>query len=95
MEVLAGARNHQREQDLRRLLARFELLRCDPAADFEGAARIYRTCRGRGITPRGLIDCLIASLAIRTGAHLLAFDRDLAAIATVMELQLDEASLHS
>ena len=93
MEVLAGARNAQRESDLRRLLNRFELLRFDASIDFDGAVRIYRSCRAKGITPRGLTDCLIASVAIRTGATLLAFDRDLAAIATVMALQLDEASL--
>jgi predicted nucleic acid-binding protein len=95
MEVLAGARNPKRERDLRRLLSRFELIRFDPIADFEGAVHIYRSCRGRGVTPRGLIDYLIASVASRTGAHLLASDRDLAAIATVMHLQLDEASLRT
>ena len=42
MEVLAGARNDAREADLRRLLLRFHLCQFDPAADFEGAARIYR-----------------------------------------------------
>lgn len=93
MEVLAGARNDAREKDLRRLLTRFALLRFDPVADFDGAVRIYRTCRGRGVTPRGLMDCLIANVAMRTGASLLAYDRDLAAIATVVDLELDDASL--
>lgn len=93
MEVLAGARNDARERDLRRLLARFALLRFDPVADFDGAVRIYRSCRSRGVTPRGLIDCLIANVAMRTGAALLAHDRDLAAIAAVMDLDLDDASL--
>lgn len=60
---------------------------------FDGAVSIYRTCRAQGITPRGLIDCMIASVAIRAEATLLAFDRDLAAIATVKHLHLDEASL--
>ena len=45
MEVLAGARSDAREADLRRLLLRFRLCRFDPAADFDGAARIYRRCR--------------------------------------------------
>lgn len=93
MEVLAGARNDAREKDLRRLLTRFALLRFDPVADFDGAVRIYRTCRGRGVTPRGLMDCLIANVAMRTGASLLAYDRDLAVIATVVDLELDDASL--
>lgn len=92
MEVCAGARNAAREAELRRLLERFRLLRFDPVADFDGAARIYRLCRSRGITPRGLIDCMIACVAVRTGAALLAFDRDLAAIADIMNLHLDPAS---
>ena len=45
MEVVAGARTDEREADLRRLLARFALLRFDPVADFDAAARIYRDCR--------------------------------------------------
>lgn len=95
MEVLAGARDEGREAELRRLLARFALLHLDPAIDFDGAVQIYRNCRAQGVTPRGLIDCLIASVAIRTGARLLTCDRDLAAIATVMDMQLDEASLRA
>ena len=45
MEVLAGASSDTRENDLRRLLLRFELAAVDPTADFEAAARIYR-CAG-------------------------------------------------
>lgn len=93
MEVLSGARDDEREGELRRLLARFPLLRFEPATDFDGAVRVYRRCRAAGVTPRGLIDCLIANVAIRRAAVLLAHDRDLARIATVMELQLDDASL--
>lgn len=94
MEVLAGARTVQREADLRRLLLRFELLRFDVAADFHGAARIYRRCRREGITPRGLIDCMIASVALRTGAVLLAHDADLTRVAKVAGIEVDDASLH-
>lgn len=89
MEVLAGARDDRRERDLRRLLLRFELLRFDPLADFEGAARIYRRCRQVGVTPRGLIDCMIAAVAQRRGATLLAHDRDLTQLAPVAGLTLD------
>ena len=94
MEVLAGARTDQREGDLRRLLLRFELLRFDVAADFHAAARIYRRCRREGITPRGLIDCMIASVALRSEAVLLAHDVDLNRVAKVVGIQIDEASLH-
>jgi predicted nucleic acid-binding protein len=75
MEVLAGARSDAREADLRRLLLRFHLYRFDAIADFEGAARIYRRCRQSGITPRGLVDCMIAAVARRHQATLLTCGR--------------------
>jgi hypothetical protein len=93
MEILAGARDEERERDLRRMLARFALLRFDPVVDFDGAVRVYRTCRAAGVTPRGLIDCMIATVAMRNGAEVLAHDRDLALIAEVMDLRLEGASL--
>lgn len=92
-EVVAGARDDRREHDLRRLLTRCVLLRCDAAVDFDGAARIHRECRRAGVTPRGLLDCVIVSVALRHGADVLAHDADLARIATVVPLSLDEASL--
>lgn len=95
MEILAGARSDQQEDDLRRLLLRFDLLRFDAAADFDAAGRIYRRCRRAGITPRGMVDCMIASVARRTGATLLAQDVDLDRVARVIGIDLDEASLGS
>jgi predicted nucleic acid-binding protein len=94
MEVMAGARSDKREADLRRLLLRFRLLPFDPVADFDGAARIYRQCRRAGITPRGLIDCMIAAVALRTEAALLACDADLDNVARVVGLRLDRPSKH-
>ena len=93
MEVLAGARTDERESDLRRLLLRFDLLRLDVAADFDGSVRVYRRCRAAGVTPRGMIDCMIAAVAWRQSAALLAFDVDLARVAEVVGLGLDPASL--
>jgi predicted nucleic acid-binding protein len=90
MEVLAGARSDAREADLRRLLLRFRLCPFDPAADFDGAVRIYRRCRQAGITPRGLIDCMIAAVAWRHHATLLANDTDLHHIARVAGIELDQ-----
>lgn len=95
MEVLAGARTEQRAADLRRLLLRFEFLRFDMAADFHGAARIYRRCRREGVTPRGLIDCMSAAVALRTEAVLLAHDADMNGVAKVLGMEMDEASLHT
>lgn len=88
MEVLAGARDDQSHTELQRLLTSFRWVPADPVADFEGAAAIYRACRDAGVTPRGLIDCMIAAIAIRTGSQLLAADRDFSAMATVVPLQL-------
>jgi predicted nucleic acid-binding protein len=92
MELLAGARDDRRELALRRLLARFQLLRFDAVSDFDGAARIYRRCRSVGVTPRGMIDCMIAAVAWRTGATLLAHDVDLDRVAHVIDVHLDDAS---
>ncbi len=93
MEVMAGARDDQRESDLRRLLLRFALLVFEPATDFDAAARIYRRCRQAGITPRGMVDCMIASVARRHRATLLAHDADVHRIAQVVGIDMDEASL--
>lgn len=93
MEVLAGARTHAREHALRRLLLRFPLLRFDSVTDFDAAAGIYRRCRRSGVTPRGLLDCMVAAVAWRHGATVLACDVDLVRIAPVIGLNLDEASL--
>jgi predicted nucleic acid-binding protein len=95
MEVLAGARDGQREERLRRLMMRFSLLTFDPVADFEGAATVYRRCRAAGITPRGLLDCMIAAVAWRRGASLLSHDVDMDRVASVIGLTLDEASLRA
>jgi predicted nucleic acid-binding protein len=91
-EVLAGARSDAREADLRRLLLRFRLHHFDAAADFDGAVRIYRRCRQAGITPRGLVDCMIAAVALRHRATLLACDADLDRVALMMDIEVDEAS---
>jgi len=88
MEVLAGARDEDHRRRLRRVLKSISWIETDAHADFEAAARIYASCRVAGITPRGLMDCLIAAIAIRTNAAMLAADRDFAAIATVMPLRI-------
>jgi len=92
MEVLAGARNDSRENDLRRLLLRGGLLPFESTTDFEAATRIYRRCRRSGITPRGMIDCMIAAVAWRRGAALLCRDADLDRVALLIGVSLDEAS---
>jgi predicted nucleic acid-binding protein len=95
MEVLAGARDDRRETSLRRLLERFHLLSFDAASDFDAAVRIYRRCRAAGITPRGMIDCMIAAVAWRHGATLLAHDADLHRLARVIDIELDATPPHT
>jgi len=90
MEVLAGARDDAREADPRRLLLRFPLVPFEVPGDFDGAVRIYRRCRSSGITPRGIVDCMIAAVAWRTGSSLLALDTDMGQIARVVGIKLDE-----
>jgi predicted nucleic acid-binding protein len=92
MEVLAGARSDEREEDLRRLLLRFHLHHFDATTDFDGAVRIYRRCRSASITPRGMVDCMIATVAWRERAKLLANDADLERVASVIGIDLDDAS---
>jgi predicted nucleic acid-binding protein len=95
MEVLAGARDERRVADLRRLLGRFELLSFDVVADFDGAVKIYRRCRAAGVTPRGMLDCMIAAVAWRRGAALLSHDADMDHVARVIDIALDDASLRA
>ena len=89
MELAAGARTDEREMDLRRLLLRFALLTFDAVVDLDAAANIYRACRRVGVTPRGMIDCMIAAVALRHGATLLAFDVDMNRVAEVIGITLD------
>jgi hypothetical protein len=68
------------------------MLPFDTVVDFEAAARIYRRCRREGVTPRGMIDCMIAAVAWRRNATLLAHDIDLDRVARVMGIAVDAAS---
>jgi predicted nucleic acid-binding protein len=87
MELLAGG-GRTSDRVTERLLRSFAWLAFDPVSDFAGAARVYQLCRAAGVTPRGLIDCMVVQVALRTGSPILAADRDFEAIARVMPLQL-------
>lgn len=91
-EMLSGAASPRRRAELRRLLGRSLLLRCLASVDFEAAAAIYRACCTRGVTPSGLMDCVIASVAMRHHAAILAADVDFARMAEVVPLDVDGAS---
>lgn len=90
MEVLAGARDDLHLHDLQRLLARAVVLATRPA-HYEDAAALYRTCRSAGDTPRRLVDCLIAAVAISEGTSVLHADADFDVLAEHTALDLDGA----
>ena len=58
-------------------------------ADYELGAAHYRRCRQRGETVRKLVDCLIASVAIRADAALLHSDADFDTLARNTDLRID------
>ena len=88
MEVFAGARDESHLQSLRRLLARVAIIPTLPT-DYDDAAAFYRRCRREGETIRKLIDCLIASVAIRAGVPILHNDADFNVLARYTELLID------
>lgn len=88
MEVLAGSRNLGDREAIVALLASCRGLSLDETLDWEAAAGIYLNCRGAGVTPRKMVDCLIAAMAIRCDVPVLAQDRDYALIAEHTPLKL-------
>ncbi len=55
----------------------------DPRIDFDVAAGLYRATREAGNPVRSLMDCLIAAVAVRTGAAVVHQDRDFDVLAAV------------
>ncbi len=89
MEVLAGARDEQHLNALRGLLARTSVLPTEPT-DYEVAAALYRACRRNGETVRRLIDCLIASVALRAHVAVLHADADFDVLARHSALRTEQ-----
>lgn len=88
MEILAGARDQQDRERLRRLLYGLRFLPVEGLADYEYAAELYRACRRAGESPRKLADCLIAAVAIRNDAEVLCGDADFLVLARHVPLRL-------
>ncbi|MET0306580.1 MAG: PIN domain nuclease [Solirubrobacterales bacterium] len=88
MEILAGARDEEERDWLRRFLYGRRFLPVQGPTDYESAAELYRLCRRGGETPRRLIDCLIAAIAIRNDAEMLCVDSDFETIARHTPLRL-------
>lgn len=88
IELLAGTRNEFEYTHVRRVGTSVSWLPIDPATDFDSSAQIYFQCRRNGITPRGLIDTLIAAIALRAGCALMTSGRDFTAMETLIALEL-------
>ena len=86
-EILAGMRTPADADRVAHVLSAFEITPELDLTDSQKAAELYRACRGRGLTIRSVIDCLIAQLCLRHGYELLAKDRDFDSIAKVFPLQ--------
>jgi len=88
MELLVGAATAERERRLRAMLARHPHLPTRDPGDFERAAALQRACRERGATVRTMVDCLVAAVALRMDAAVLAQDRDFEVLAHHSALRL-------
>src|SRR5262245_50916423 len=86
-ELLHGFRTDRDFARARDLLVALPLLTLDVSGHV-AAARLYRRLRGRGITVRGTIDCIIAQTCITAGIELLSTDQDFTAIARHTPLRL-------
>lgn len=84
MELLAGAGSDRAFEKLEKLTSGLPILAVDSRLDYRDAAIACRAARARGKTVRKLIDCLIAVVAVRTGAVLVHRDRDFDALAAVL-----------
>lgn len=88
MELLAGAGDDEQFLTVSRLLARGTALPTFSPGDHDYAADLYRTARRSGSTVRSMIDCLVAAVAVRLDAPVLAQDRDFEVLQQVCPLRL-------
>ena len=87
MELLIGPTDEEKAKERRRFLDAFDVVALEPLIDAEEAAAIHRRCRRAGETPRNLLDCMIAAVAIRRDEPVLHRDRDFDVIARHTALQ--------
>jgi predicted nucleic acid-binding protein len=76
LELLAGAPSGRAFSHIEKLAGGLQMLRVDASVDYRDAAMTYRAVRRGGHTVRKTMDCLIAAVAVRTGATLVHRDRD-------------------
>lgn len=88
MELLAGAPNDATLRKLELLVNGLPSLALEDATDFRAAADIHRSARRAGLTVRSLVDCLIATIALRHGATVVHKDADYDVIAGITALNV-------
>jgi len=87
-EVLQGIRDQKRFEEVRDGLLAYEILDMGGTEVALQAADNYRALRRRGITVRGLVDCLIATFCIEHDHVLLHNDGDFDAFEQHLGLQV-------
>ena len=87
-EVLQGLRSDREARLVERHLRGFPMLRLQRLEDFILAAELYRMARGKGVTIRRTLDCLIAAPCVRTGAPILHSDADFDRLASCTPLRV-------
>ena len=85
-EILQGVRANAECARLESILRNFLFLEMSRET-FLSAANVFRSLRGKGVTIRNSVDCMIAACCIENGAQLLHNDRDFDAIASHTKLE--------
>lgn len=88
MELLAGCRTALEIESVSALVERGPLLSFDSAADFHGAAAVFRAMRQRGATSGSFVDSMIVCVAARTNATLMTLDRQQAEMAALLGVEV-------
>lgn len=89
-EVLQGVRDDIRAREINKQLSIFECLDTGGIELARASAELYRGLRKKGLTIRGSIDVLIATLCIEHSLTLLHNDRDFDVIAKHSALRLEK-----
>jgi len=82
-EILSGIRGDREFGKLRDRLFEFPIYSLSDAESYVAAAELYRRCRKKGVTLRGITDCLISCIAIENGLLLFHKDKDFDRIARI------------
>ena len=86
-EVLQGFRSDRGFRGARQVLTALPAIHPDIDCHVR-AAQLFRSLRGRGVTVRGAVDCVIAQTCLDVDAELLSPDRDFEHIARHSALRL-------